>query len=179
MLRQPYIPRINLTLWCYPSCVCMLSHFSHVQLCAILWTVACQAPLSMEFSRQEYWSGLPCPPPRALPNPGIKPMSLTSPALAGGFFTTSATWEAPFTCFYYFMCKSICMYMYKVIHIKLSLLDGITDLINMSLSKLLELVMDREAWRAAVHEVTKVRHNWVTELNWTEPVSTCIMYHDF
>ena len=47
-----------------------------------------QAPLSMEFSRQEYWSGLPFPPPEDLPDPGIKPMSLTSPALAGGFFTT-------------------------------------------------------------------------------------------
>ena len=55
--------------------------------------MAHQAPLSMEFSRQEYWSGLPCPSPVNLPNPGIKPMSLTSPALAGGFFTTSATWE--------------------------------------------------------------------------------------
>ena len=51
----------------------MLSHFSHVQLLATLWTVACQAPLSMEFSRQEYWTGLPCPPPGDLPNPGIKP----------------------------------------------------------------------------------------------------------
>ncbi|ELR59872.1 hypothetical protein M91_19863, partial [Bos mutus] len=49
-----------------------------------------QAPLSMGFSRQEYWSGLPYPPPGDLPNPRIKPMSLMSPALAGGFFTTSA-----------------------------------------------------------------------------------------
>ena len=58
------------------------------------WTVALQAPLSMGFSRQEYWSGLPCPPPGDLPDPGIKPAVLKSPALAGGFFTTSATWEA-------------------------------------------------------------------------------------
>ena len=48
----------------------------------------------MGFSRQEYWSGLPCPPPGDLPNPGIEPMSLTSPALAGEFFTTNVTWEA-------------------------------------------------------------------------------------
>ena len=61
---------------------------------AILWPVAYQAPLSMEFSRQEYWSGLLCHPPRDLPNPGIKLTSLTSPALAGRFFTTSSTWEA-------------------------------------------------------------------------------------
>ena len=50
------------------------------------WTAARQAPLSMEFSRQEYWSGLPCPPPEDLPDPGIEPESLLSPALAGGFF---------------------------------------------------------------------------------------------
>ena len=54
------------------------------------WTVACQAPLSMGFSRQEYWSGLPFPPPGDPLDPGIEPMSL---ALAGGFFTTSATWQ--------------------------------------------------------------------------------------
>ena len=54
------------------------------------WTEAHQAPLSMEFSRQEYWSGLLFPPPGDLPNPGIEPSSLASPALAGGFFTTSA-----------------------------------------------------------------------------------------
>ena len=69
----------------------MLSCFSHVQLLETLWTVAHQAPLSMGFSRQEYWSGLPCPPPGDLPNRGIEPTTLMSPALAGGFFTTSAT----------------------------------------------------------------------------------------
>ena len=60
-----------------------------------------QAPLSMEFSRQvenwlgcQFWSGLPCPPPGDLHDPGIKPMSLMSPAVAGRFFTTSTTWEA-------------------------------------------------------------------------------------
>ena len=53
------------------------------------WTVAYQAPLSMGFSRQEYWSGLPCPPPGDLPDPRIEPVSLTSPALAGRFFTAS------------------------------------------------------------------------------------------
>ena len=74
---------------------CLLSHFSSVWLFATQWTVARQAPLSMGFSRQEYWSGLPCPPPGELPDPGIKPESLMSPALAGGFFTTSTTWEAP------------------------------------------------------------------------------------
>ena len=56
--------------------------------------VAHQAPLSMGFSRQEYWSGLLCCPPRDLPNSGIKLTSLTSPALAGRFFTTSSTWVA-------------------------------------------------------------------------------------
>ena len=50
--------------------------------------------LSMEFSRQESWTGLPFPPPGDLPDPEIEPKPLTSPALAGGFFTTSATWEA-------------------------------------------------------------------------------------
>ena len=72
----------------------MLSHFSHVQLFAAPWTVARKAPLSMGFSRQEYWSVLLCPPPGDLPDPRSKPASLMSPALAGGFFTTSTTWEA-------------------------------------------------------------------------------------
>ena len=51
-----------------------------------------QAPLSMGFTRQEYWSELPCPPPGDLPDPGIKPVSLISPALVGGLFIASATW---------------------------------------------------------------------------------------
>ena len=61
--------------------MCMLSHFISVQLFATLWTVAHQAPLSMVFSGQEYWSGLPCPPPGDLPNPGIKLASPGSLAL--------------------------------------------------------------------------------------------------
>ena len=73
---------------------CVLSHFSCIQRFATLWTVARQAPLSMGLSRQEYWSRLPFPSPGDLPNPGIKPTSLTSPALAGRFFTISAAWEA-------------------------------------------------------------------------------------
>ena len=74
---------------------CVLSHFSRVLLFSTPWTVAWQAPLSMGFSRQEYWSGLPCPPPGDLPDPGIKPESLMSPGLSGEFLTTSTTWEAP------------------------------------------------------------------------------------
>ena len=75
-------------------CMCVLSCFICVQLFATPWTVAHQAPLSMGFSRQEYWSGLLGPPPGDLPDPGIEPVSLMSPALAAGFFTTSATWRA-------------------------------------------------------------------------------------
>ena len=73
---------------------CVLSRFSGVQLFATLWTVARQAPLSVKFSRQDYWSGLPCPAPGDLPDPGIELVSLTPPALAGGFSTTSNIWEA-------------------------------------------------------------------------------------
>ena len=63
---------------------CMLSCSNHVQLFAIPWTVAHQAPLSIGFSRQEYWSGLRCPPPGDLPDPGIKATSLMPPAWQGG-----------------------------------------------------------------------------------------------
>ena len=71
--------------------LCVLSC---IQLFAILWTVAYQAPLSMEFSKQKYWNGLPFPPPEDLLDPGIEPESLASSALAGRFFTNCATWEA-------------------------------------------------------------------------------------
>ena len=73
-------------LYCVLSCLIQCA-----QPFATPWTIAHQAPLSMGFSRQEYWSGLLSPPPRDLPDPGIKPTTLKSPALAGGFFTT---WEA-------------------------------------------------------------------------------------
>ena len=69
------------------ECVCAQS-LSRDQLCATLWTIALQAPLSTGFSRNEYWSGLLFPTPGDLPDPGIKPMSPVSPALAAGFFTT-------------------------------------------------------------------------------------------
>ena len=85
------IPSKNSNLLCdKPTCM-------RAQSCltlATLWTVARQAPLSMGFFRQEYWRRLPSPSPGELPDPGIKPTSPTSPALAGGFFTTSTTWEA-------------------------------------------------------------------------------------
>ena len=71
---------------------CVLSHFSQVQLLAALWTAILQAPLSMGFSRQEYGSGLPWPPPGDLPNPGIKPASFMSSCIGREFFTTNATW---------------------------------------------------------------------------------------
>ena len=76
--------------WMY---VCVLGHPVVSDSFATPWTVARQAPLPMGFSRQEYWSGWPFPPPGDLPNPGIKPTSLMSPVRAGGFFTTSTTWE--------------------------------------------------------------------------------------
>ena len=92
-----------LYIYIYIKCICVLSYFSCVRIFATLWTVAHQALLSMGFSRQEYWSGLPCPPPGDLPNPGIEPTSLT---LVGGFFITSTTREAP-----------ICIHIHTHIHI--------------------------------------------------------------
>ena len=67
---------------------------SCVRLFVTPWTVAHQSPLFMGFPREEYWSGLPFPSLGDLPDPEVEPMSLASPALAGGFFTTSTTWEA-------------------------------------------------------------------------------------
>ena len=74
-------------------CVHACSVASVVSDCAILWTMTCQDPLSMGFSRQEHWSGLTCPPPEDLSDPGIEPASLMSPALSARFLTISATWE--------------------------------------------------------------------------------------
>ena len=85
----------SLSLYCKNGqllSMCVLNCISCVQLFATLWMVARQAPLSMGFSRQEFWSRLPCPPPGDLPESGIEPASLTSPELTGEFFPTSATW---------------------------------------------------------------------------------------
>ena len=80
---------------------------------ATLWTLAQQAPLSVEFSRQEYWSGLPFPPSGDLPKPVIEPRSLVSPALQAGrfFLPNSATWEALYIC----VCVCLYTYIYKYI----------------------------------------------------------------
>ena len=69
-------------------CMCNLSHFSHVLLIVILWNVIYQTPLSIGFTRKEYWSGLPWPPPKDLPDPGIKPLSPAAPAWKVDFLTT-------------------------------------------------------------------------------------------
>ena len=68
--------------------MCVFGGLSHIQLFAASWTVACQAPLSVGFPREECWSGVPSPTPGDLPDPGMEPVSLVSPALAGGSFTT-------------------------------------------------------------------------------------------
>ena len=81
------------------TCMCM--HAKSLPSCPTLCDpMDCTLPGSSDlgFSRQEYWSGLPCPPPGDLTSPGMKPTFLMSPALSGGFFTTSTTWEAPPTC---------------------------------------------------------------------------------
>ena len=87
------IPRGPMEHRAFPLC---LPVSSVVCDSATLWMAAHQAPPSMGLSRQECWSGLPCPPPGERPVPGIKLRSLTSPAIAGGFFSIWATWAAPF-----------------------------------------------------------------------------------
>ena len=105
----------------------MLCYDKSLQPCTTLkipWTGACQAPPSRAFSRQEYWSGLPCPPPGCLPNPGIKPRSLTSPVLASGFFTTSITQEAPKNASYIYVLR------HRKKHDKLLLFQILTECKN-------------------------------------------------
>ena len=76
----------------FQTIVAVVHSPSRVQFFVTLWTIAHQPPLSMGFSRQEYWTGLPCSPLGGLPDPGIEPASLMSLALAEGFFST--TWES-------------------------------------------------------------------------------------
>ena len=79
---------------------CILSCFSPLWFFAALQTIACQTPLSVGVFRQEYWGGLMCSPPGHLPDPGMEPIPLMSPALTGRFFTTSTTWEGSQPFFY-------------------------------------------------------------------------------
>ena len=86
-------------------CITVYEHAKLLQWFWLLetpWTAGCQAPLCMRFSRQQHWSGLLCSQLGNLPNPGIKLKSLMSPALAGGFFTTTATWEAIYYIYHLF-----------------------------------------------------------------------------
>ena len=107
VLLMPYFQRVPRV------CRCVLSSFSRVRCFTTPWTVAHQALLSMGLSRQEYWSGQPFLPPEDLPDQGIEPASLMPPALAGRFFTTSATWEAQrapqltsFVCLFWLLCEA-------------------------------------------------------------------------
>ena len=96
------------------GCCPVLSCFSSVLLSVTLWIVACQALLSMGFSRHEYWSGSPCPHSGDLSDPGTKCVSLISAVLADGFFTTRITWETSSLLFKIFFCAPLhCLFLFK------------------------------------------------------------------
>ena len=107
---------MSLTCRCMCVCVCVCVC---AQLCSALcnpWTVACQAPLFMEYSRQEYHSGMPFPPPGDLPNPGIQTTFLGYPALAGRFFTTEPPGKPLKASANESICKQICVQKQTIVY---------------------------------------------------------------
>ena len=137
----------------------LLSRFIRVQLLATLWTVARQASLCIGFSRQEYWSGLPCPPPGNLPSPGIKLAPLVSPELAGRIFTTSSTWEALQDCLLLF-------------YLSAPLASSFPDGSEVCLPPMWEtwvwfLGREEEPGRWQSTGSQRVGHDWVTSLSFT------------
>ena len=160
----------------------LFSHFRCACFCVTWWTVACQAPLSVGFSRQEYWSGLPFPSPGDFPDSRIKPTSLMSPALAGGFFTTSTTWEA-------YRHIHIYIYIYKTFEciVALSPLHGkqieaqrvgafskVTQLIGCSWEShqtvwLLSLIFSRPNFLVNLHKVEIARTTFVLLCSFHQP----------
>ena len=113
LLNREIMWEWNMYLYTH-TCVCvfMFSHFSCVQLFVTLWTVAFQAPLSMWFSRQEYWCGLPCLPPGDLPDLGMEPMPACISCISGRFFTHWTTWEA-----HMLVCVCVCVYNIYILYI--------------------------------------------------------------
>ena len=109
-----YIHSVLIQPFWFSLSVCVLSHCCCVWLFVTLWTAAQRAPLSMGFSRQEYWNGLPCARPGDLPHPGIESVFFMSPSLAGRFFTTSITWEAPLSVQYSINYMRFSTLLYKI-----------------------------------------------------------------
>ena len=136
--------------------------FSCVQLFAILWTVACQAPPSMEFSRQEYWSGLPFPSPGDLPNPGIK---LRSPALQADALTS----EPPGKPHIIIIIPYLSSY---TLLISLSIMDS--QLLNYIYSKVIWKVIEISIWKENEDDSSQTwRKEWMQERMWTQWSPKC------